>query len=104
VKVRNAARFRTVLPLPAFVLHPLTALIIAAVHVYLAGGHLLKLFGGEVTWTNIWKGFGALAGAYVFAAVASRRPAQNTKVLPFGLDHKEKRNGTTNSSAMRSHL
>jgi hypothetical protein len=55
VKVHNAARFRIVLPLPAFVLHPLTALIIAAVHVYLAGGHLLKLFGGDVTWTNIWK-------------------------------------------------
>jgi hypothetical protein len=39
-------------------------------HVYLAAGHLLKLIGGEVTWTNVWKGFGALAGAYVFAALA----------------------------------
>jgi hypothetical protein len=25
-----------------------------------------------VEWTHIWKGFGALAGAYVFAALASR--------------------------------
>jgi hypothetical protein len=54
------------------VLHPLTAVIIGAVHVYLAAGHLSKLFSGEVTWTNIWKGFGALGGAYVFAALASR--------------------------------
>jgi hypothetical protein len=60
------------LPLPAFVLHPFTALGIAVMHVYLAAGHLLKLIGGEVTWTNVWKGFGALAGAYVFAALASR--------------------------------
>jgi hypothetical protein len=60
------------LPLPAFVLHPLTALVIALMHVYLAAGHLLRLFGGEITWTNIWKGFGALGGAYVFAALASR--------------------------------
>ena len=72
MKVRRAA-----LTLPAFVLHPFTALFIACVHVYLAAGHLLKLFAGEVTWTNIWKGFGALAGAYVFAALASRRLAQH---------------------------
>jgi hypothetical protein len=68
----NGVPFRFALPLPAFVLHPLTALVIACVHVYLAAGHLSKLFGGEMTWTNIWKGFGALAGAYVFAALASR--------------------------------
>ena len=60
------------LPLPAFVLHPFTALLIALMHVYLAAGHLVPLFGGEITWTNIWKGFGALGGAYVFAALASR--------------------------------
>jgi hypothetical protein len=63
---------RLTLPLPAFVLHPLTALVIAAIHVYLASGHLAKLFGGAIQWTDIWKGFGALAGAYVFAALASR--------------------------------
>jgi hypothetical protein len=70
MKVHNAQPIR--LPLPAFVLHPFTALAIALVHVYLAAGHLLKLFGGEITWTNIWKGFGALGGAYLFAALASR--------------------------------
>jgi hypothetical protein len=70
MKAHNAGPIR--LPLPAFVLHPFTALVIALVHVYLAAGHLLKLFDGEMTWTNIWKGFGALAGAYVFAALASR--------------------------------
>ena len=65
--------FRTVLPLPAFVLHPLTAVVIAALHVYpLAFGHLWQLLGGDIQWTHIWKGFGALAGAYVFAALASR--------------------------------
>jgi hypothetical protein len=68
---------RAVLPLPAFVLRPVTAVVIACVHVYLAAGHLLKLFAGEVTWTNIWKGFGALAGAYVFAALASRGRAKH---------------------------
>ena len=77
--------FRLVLPLPAFILHPLTAVLIASAHIYLAAGHLLKLFGGEVTWTNIWKAFGASTGAYVFAAVASRRLAQNTKAKHFGI-------------------
>jgi hypothetical protein len=54
-------------------LSPLTAAVIAVVHVYLAAGHLTKLTGGEVQWTHIWKGFGALLGAYVFLALASRR-------------------------------
>jgi hypothetical protein len=69
--------FPRALPLPAFVLNPRTALVIAGVHVYLAAGHLFKLFGGEMTWTNLWKGFGALAGAYVFAALASRGRTQH---------------------------
>jgi hypothetical protein len=72
MKGHGGMSLRTELPLPAFVLHPLTAVGIAVMHVYLAAGHLLKLIGGEVTWTNVWKGFGALAGAYVFAALASR--------------------------------
>jgi hypothetical protein len=33
MKVPNAAPFRTVLPLPAFVFHPLTVVVIAAAHV-----------------------------------------------------------------------
>jgi hypothetical protein len=61
-----------VLPLPHFVLHPVTAVVIAAVHLYLAYGHLGQLFGGDVQWTHAWKGFGALGGAYVFAALATR--------------------------------
>jgi hypothetical protein len=77
MKVLDGISFRNALPLPAFVLHPLTALVIACLHVYLAVEHLSKLFGGELTWTNIWKGSGALAGAYVFAALASRRLAQH---------------------------
>ena len=61
-----------VLPLPRFVLHPLTAVTIAAIHVYLSLGHLSELMAGQVQWTHIWKGFGALFGAYVFAALATR--------------------------------
>jgi membrane associated rhomboid family serine protease len=68
-----------VLPLPAFLFKPITSLIISAVHIYLAAGHLYQLFGGEITWTNIWKGFGALAGAYVFAALASRQFSKRQK-------------------------
>jgi hypothetical protein len=62
-----------VLPLPRFVFHPLTAGTIAAIHVYLAYGHLAMLATGHVEWIHIWKGFGALFGVYVFAALASRR-------------------------------
>jgi len=66
-----ASRF--VLPLPGFVLHPLTSVVVCVVHIYLAIGHLGPLAAGDVQWTHIWKGFGALAGAYVFAALASHR-------------------------------
>jgi hypothetical protein len=76
---------RFILPLPAFVLHPLTALFLGAVHVYLAAGHLSKLFGGSIHWTDIWKGFGALAGAYVFAALASRGLVQRRKAGTAGI-------------------
>jgi hypothetical protein len=60
------------LPLPRWVSQPYTLAAIAVVHLYLGGGHLLDLLGGAVEWTHIWKGFGALGGAYVFAALASR--------------------------------
>jgi hypothetical protein len=73
-------RWRSALPLPRFVLHPFTALVIAIVHVYLSYGHLSKLFSGNVQWTHVWKGFGALAGAYVFAALASRGLARQTDI------------------------
>jgi len=78
------------LPLPRFVLHPLTAVVIAIAHVYLASGHLFKLVAGEVAWTHIWKGFGALLGAYVFAALASRRlptPQQQVSENAVSIDH-----------------
>ncbi len=75
-------RFRFVLPLPRFVLHPLTAVAVVAVHLYLAAGHLAELAAGNVEWTHIWKGFGALAGAYVFAALASRGLAETRRWAP----------------------
>jgi len=78
MKAHNTMPFGTALPLPAFVLRPITAAVIAAVHVYLAAGHLSRLIGGDAEWTHIWKGCGALAGAYVFIALASRGLA-NTK-------------------------
>ena len=76
MKAPKTAAFRFELPLPAFVLHPLTAVGIAILHVYLAVEHLSKLLSGSILWTDIWKGFGALAGAYVFAALARRGPAK----------------------------
>src|SRR5262249_51639565 len=60
----RAMSSRFVLPLPTVVLHPLTAVAIALLHVYLSIEHLSKLFGGDVTWTDVWKGLGAL-GAVV---------------------------------------
>ena len=75
-----ASRF--VLPLPGFLLHPLTSVSLGAVHLYLSVGHLSQLFGGDVQWTHVWKGFGALAGVYIFAALASRGFARHKSQLP----------------------
>jgi hypothetical protein len=74
-------RSKFVLPLPRFVFHPVTTLAVAAVHVYLTSVHLIALAAGQVNWTNIWKGFGALLGAYVFAALASDA-CQSTYNMP----------------------
>ena len=84
MKTRAIIPYSVTLPLPAFVLHPLTALGLAVLHIYLAVGHLTQLSLGSLHWTDIWKGFGALTAAYVFAALASRglarmqRPAVRT--------------------------
>jgi hypothetical protein len=75
-------RSNFVLPLPRFVFHPLTTAAIAAIHVYLAYGHLSALTTGEVLWIHIWKGSGALFGAYGFAALASRRMPAWTQHAP----------------------
>lgn len=66
-------RYRFVLPLPRFVMHPIASVTVSAVHLYLAAGHLAEFASGKIEWTPFWKGFGALFGAYVFAALASRR-------------------------------
>jgi hypothetical protein len=50
----------------------MTLVAVAAVHVYLSVGHLSHLVAGEIEWTRIWKGFGALISVYVFAALAAR--------------------------------
>jgi hypothetical protein len=80
VKMSGTSRF--LLPLPGWVLHPFTAVIIAGVHVYLSLGHLSVLFQGTPQWTDLWKGFGAMFGAYVFAALATRGVARNKSQLP----------------------
>ena len=71
-----------VLPLPGWVLHPFTAVIIAAVHVYLSVGHLSVLFQGPPQWTDFWKGFGAMLGTYLFAALATRGFVRKKSQLP----------------------
>ena len=80
--MQSTAASRLLLPLPSFVLHPYTAIVIAVIHVYLSIGHLSKLFGGDVQWAHFWKGFGSLGGAYVFAALASRGFARYKIQLP----------------------
>src|SRR5580765_118370 len=72
MNAHKAVPFRFALPLPTFVMHPFTMLILAGVHVYLAFVHLAQLAAGDIEWTHFWKGFGALAGAYVFLALTSR--------------------------------
>jgi hypothetical protein len=47
-------------------------LVLAAVHVYLAIEHVGPVMSGSIEWTNWWKGLGALGGAYIFVALASR--------------------------------
>jgi hypothetical protein len=79
MKTKKSERSGWVLPLPGFIFKPFTAGLVSVVHVYLSSGHLYHLFSGEITWTNIWKGFGALGGAYVFAALASRSFDQRHK-------------------------
>jgi hypothetical protein len=61
------------LPLPRFATRPWFFALLAAVHVYLGGGHLLELVQHPVAWTDIWKGFGAIFGAYYFVALAARQ-------------------------------
>ncbi|SRR5579871_4219423 len=79
--MQSSLPFRFALPLPSFVMHRYTAILIAVIHIYLSFGHLLKLFGGDLEWTHIWKGFGSLAGAYIFAALASHGFARNKNQL-----------------------
>jgi len=82
MKTQGTLPSRFVLPLPGWVLKPYTAVVIAAVHIYLSVGHLSKLFEGDVQWTHFWKGFGSLGGAYEFAALATRGFARCKNQLP----------------------
>jgi hypothetical protein len=63
------------LPLPRFATRPWFFGLLAVVHVYLGGGHLLHLVQQPLSWTDTWKGFGAIFGAYYFIALAVRSRA-----------------------------
>ncbi|HVZ88861.1 MAG TPA: hypothetical protein VHG72_17965 [Polyangia bacterium] len=63
------------LPLPRFATRPWFFGLLAVLHIYMGGGHLLHLVQHPVSWTDIWKGFGAAFGAYYFLALAVRRRA-----------------------------
>jgi hypothetical protein len=60
------------LPLPRFATRPWFFGSLGLLHVYLGGGHLLHLLQHPISWTDIWKGFGAIFGAYYFIALAAR--------------------------------
>ena len=71
------------LPLPRFARSPLFFLGLATLHLYLGGGHLLTLVHTGA-WTDIWKGFGAVAGTYYFTALALRERERATELKPAG--------------------
>src|SRR5262245_14482408 len=73
------------LPLPRFTRSPIFLLGLAALHLYLGGGHIVALFRSAVTWTDIWKGLGATAGAYYFTALWLRaREGASSKLAAHG--------------------
>lgn len=61
------------LPLPGLVTGRPFCLLLAAIHFWLGCGHLGALARGALAWTHVWKGFGAVLGAYVFVALALGR-------------------------------
>jgi len=61
------------LPLPRFATRPWFFVFLALLHIYMGGGHVLQLAQLPISWTDIWKGFGAIFGAYYFIALAARR-------------------------------
>ncbi|HXJ20742.1 MAG TPA: hypothetical protein VMT03_10950 [Polyangia bacterium] len=63
------------LALPRWATRPWFFVFLAVLHVYMGGGHLLHLIQQRISWTDTWKGFGALFGAYYFIALATRRRA-----------------------------
>lgn len=60
------------LPLPRIASHPLVFVGLAGLHVYLGSGHVLAFIEPTCTLTDVWKGLGAMAGAYYFLALASQ--------------------------------
>jgi hypothetical protein len=66
------------LPLPKWTRDRRLFLLVAVLHIYLGGGHVIDLFGPHATamelWTDVWKGSIAWLGAYYFIALAGQAP------------------------------
>ncbi len=63
------------LPLPRFATRSWFLVFLAFLHVYMGSGHVLSVFENPISWTDTWKGFGAILGAYYFIAIAARARA-----------------------------
>jgi hypothetical protein len=59
--------------LPRFATRPWFFVFLALLHVYMGGGHVVQLLQYPASRTDVWKGFGAIFGAYYFIALAARR-------------------------------
>lgn len=70
------------LPLPGFATSTWFFVVLAAIHLYLGGAHLIRLFAGELAWTHGWKGFGAAFGSSYFLALAARRRDRPATTAP----------------------
>ena len=70
------------LPLPRFATRRRFFGLLALLHVYMGGEHLVHLLAHPISWTDTWKGFGAIFGAYYFIALAARRRSLDRRLSP----------------------
>jgi hypothetical protein len=71
------------LPLPRFATQSWFFGLLALLHLYMGGEHLLHLLQHPISWTDTWKSSGAIFGAYYFTALATRlRPRPALAPLP----------------------
>jgi hypothetical protein len=70
------------LPLPRFATRSWFFGFLSLLHVYMGGGHLVHLVQHPISWTDVWKGFGAIFGAYYFLALAVRQRRRRAAGVP----------------------